>query len=79
MPEGAIATANRIVTPVREGGNLIEFGTFTDDLTGFGFGTRVVVDADQGTCSWTVDCLFGCALTKQTSNGAPGFYQLITA
>jgi hypothetical protein len=79
VPEGAIATANRIVTPVREGGNLIEFGTITDEATGFSFGQRVVIDADQGTCSWSVDCLFGKALTKQNSNGAPGFYQLITA
>ena len=79
VPEGAIGVADRVVPPVMEGGNLIEFGTFTDELTGFGFGNRVVVDADQGTCSWTVDCLFGCALTKQSSNGAPGYYQLITA
>lgn len=79
VPEGAIATANRIVTPVREGGNLVEFGTITDEATGFSFGQRVVVDADQGTCSWSVDCLFGKALSLQTSNGAPGFYQLITA
>ena len=79
VPEGAIATANRIVTPVMEGGNLLEFGTITDEATGFSFGTRVVVDADQGTCSWSVDCLFGKALSLQSTNGAPGFYQLITA
>ena len=53
VPEGALAVADRIVTPVREGGNLVEFGTFTDDVTGFAFGTRVVIDADQGTCSWS--------------------------
>lgn len=79
VPEGAIAVANRVVVPVREGGNLIEHGTFTDDVTGFAFGTRVVVDADQGTCSWSVDCLFGAALSLQSSNGAPGYYQLATA
>lgn len=79
VPEGAIACANRIVVPVREGGNLIEFGSVTDDATGFAFGSRVVVDADQGTCSWSVDCLFGAALSKQSSNGAPGFYQIISA
>ena len=79
VPEGAIASANRVVTPVREGGNLIEFGTITDEATGFSFGQRVVVDADQGTCSWSVDTLFGTALSLQSSNGAPGFYQLITA
>ena len=79
VPEGAIATANRIVVPVKEGGNLIEFGTITDEATGFAFGQRVVVDADQGTCSWSVDTLFGAALSKQSSNGAPGFYQVISA
>lgn len=79
VPEGAIACANRVVVPVKEGGNLIEFGTITDEATGFAFGTRVVVDADQGTCSWSVDTLFGAALSLQSSNGAPGFYQLITA
>ena len=79
VPEGAIAVADRIVTPVMEGGNLLEFGTITDEATGFAFGTRVVVDADQGTCSWSVDCLFGAALSLQSSNGAPGYYQLITA
>lgn len=79
VPDGAIATANRVVLPVREGGNLIEFGTITDEATGFAFGQRVVVDADQGTCSWSVDTLFGAALSLQSSNGAPGFYQLVTA
>ena len=79
VPEGAIASANRVVTPVKEGGNLIEFGTITDEATGFAFGQRVVVDADQGTCSWSVDTLFGAALSLQSSNGAPGFYQLKTA
>lgn len=79
VPEGAIASANRVVTPVREGGNLIEFGTITDEATGFAFGQRVVVDADQGTCSWSVDTLFGAALSLQSSNGAPGFYQIKTA
>ena len=79
VPEGAIACANRIVVPVREGGNLIEFGSVTDDATGFAFGSRIVIDADQGTCSWSVDCLFGAALSKQSSNGAPGYYQIISA
>jgi hypothetical protein len=79
VPEGAIATANRVVVPVRDGGNLIEFGTITDEATGFGFGQRVVVDADQGTCSWSVDTLFGAALSLQSSNGAPGYYQIKTA
>ena len=40
VPEGAIATANRILTPVREGGGLIEFSTATDEATGFSMGDR---------------------------------------
>lgn len=79
VPEGAVAVANRVVTPIREGGNLLEFGTITDEATGWNFGMRAVTDADQGTLSITVDTLFGAALSKQSSNGAPGFYQLITA
>lgn len=73
VPTGALAIAARVVAPVRTGGNLVEFGTVQDETTGIAFGQRVVVDADQGTCSWTVDCLYGVALTKQSSNGAPGY------
>ena len=84
VPEGAIATANRIVEPVMEGGGLVEFSTATDEATGFSMGFRTVVDACNGKCSWTAECLFGAALSKQTltsgaSNGAPGFLQLVTA
>jgi len=84
VPEGAIATANRILTPVVEGGGLIEFSTATDEATGFSMGFRTVVDACNGKVSWTAECLWGAALAKQTltggaSNGAPGFLQLVTA
>lgn len=84
VPEGALAVADRIVEPAREGGNLLEFGTFTDDVTGWAFSTRVVLDTDQGACCWTTESLYGVALAKQTladgtENNAPGFYQLITA
>jgi hypothetical protein len=84
VPEGALAVADRIVEPVREGGNLLEFGTIQDDVTGWAFSTRVVLDTDQGACCWTTESLYGVALAKQTladgsSNNAPGFYQLITA
>lgn len=84
VPEGAIATANRILTPVREGGGLIEFSTTSDEATGFTMGFRTVVDACNGKVSWTAECLWGAALAKQTltggaSNGAPGYLQLITA
>lgn len=85
VPEGAIATANRILTPVVEGGNLIEFSTETDEATGFSLGFRTVADACNGKVSWTAECLWGAALAKQllddntTYNGAPGFLQLATA
>lgn len=84
VPEGAIATANRILTPVREGGGLVEFSTASDEATGFSMGFRTVVDANNGKVSWTAECLWGAALAKQTltsggSNGAPGFLQLVTA
>lgn len=79
VPEGAIATANRIITPVREGGGLIEFSTASDEATNFSLGFRTVVDACNGECSWTAECLWGAALSKQSSNGAPGYYQIKTA
>lgn len=71
VPTGAVAVAARTVQPVKQGGNLVEFGTIQDEETGFVFGQRVVIDADQGTCSWTVDSLYGCALAYASDNGAP--------
>jgi hypothetical protein len=79
VPTGALAIAARTVQPVKMGGNLIEFGTITDEASGFVFGQRVVVDADQGTCAWTVDCLYGAELTKTSDNGAPGFVKIAAA
>lgn len=79
VPYGAVATANRVVVPAAQGGNLIEFGTTTDDRTGFSLGIRAVIDADQGTLSVAVDALWGAALSKQSSNGAPGYIQIKTA
>jgi hypothetical protein len=78
VPTGALAVAARVVVPVKEGGNLIEFGTVQDDETGFAMGMRVVVDADQGECTWTVDALFGAALTYNatTNPNAPRYVQL---
>lgn len=78
VPTGAIAIAARLVKPLRAGGNLLEAGSITDDTTGFVMGTRVVVDADQGEVFWSVDCLFGAALSKNTTNGAPGYVALVT-
>lgn len=79
IPEGAIGIAARLVKPLKAGGNCLESGSITDEKTGLVMGTRVVVDADQGETFWTVDCLFGAALTKQSSNEAPGFYAIVTA
>ena len=79
VPTGALAVSSRCVVPVKDGGNLIEFGTIQDEATGFTFGQRVVVDPDQGNCNWTVDSLYGAALTYDASTcpNAPRFVQLI--
>ncbi len=74
VPTGAVVAAARVIYPVREGGNLVEFGTIQDEKTGFGFGQRVVVDADQGTCSWTVDVLYG--VSEMTEKNLPGWYAI---
>lgn len=81
IPTGALAIAARIVKPLKAGGNLLDSGTITDDKTGFSFGTRVVVDTDQGETTWTVDALFGAALTydASTNPNAPRYVQLKTA
>lgn len=81
VPTGAVAVAARTIHPVKAGGNLIEFGTVQDEETGFVFGSRVVVDADQGTCSWTVDSLFGASLTYDatTATTAPRYLQIKSA
>lgn len=81
IPTGAIAVAARTVKALKAGGNLLESGTITDDETGFTFGTRVVVDTDQGETTWNVDCLYGAALTyhASTNPNAPRYVQLKTA
>lgn len=80
VPTGAIGIAARPVRAIKGvGGDLLEYGLITDDETGCTFDQRVVVDAFQGNCNWTVECLYGVGLTKQSSNGAPGFLQLKTA
>lgn len=83
VPDGAIGVAARLHKPLKNGGNLLESGTITDESTGLVMGTRVVVDADQGETFWSVDCKYGADLTKQQNdgvdNGAPGFYALVTA
>lgn len=79
VPDGAIGIAARLVKALKPGGNLLESGYIQDDTTGLVLGTRVVVDADQGECFWTVDANYGCALTKQSSNGAPGYVAIVSA
>ena len=81
VPTGAVCIAARAVVPVKAGGNLIEFGTIQDEKTGFVFGQRVVVDADQGTCSWSVDALYGVALSYDSAkaSNAPRFLQVVSA
>jgi len=79
VPSAAIAVAARLFKPLKAGGNLLESGSITDENTGLVMGSRVVVDANAGETFWNVDCLFGAALTKQNSNGAPGYYAIVTA
>lgn len=81
VPTGALAIAARVRQPLKQGGNLLESGTIQDEETGFPFGTRVVVDADQGETTWNVDTIFGAALTydASTNPNAPRYVQLKTA
>lgn len=81
VPTGAVCVAARAIVPVKAGGNLVEFGTIQDETTGFVFGQRVVVDADQGNCSWTVDALYGVALSYAASgaDNAPRYLQVVSA
>lgn len=80
VPTGAIGIAARTVPAIKGvAGGLVEYGIIQDDETGCSFDQRVVVDANLGTCNWTVESLYGVALTKDSTNGAPGYLQLITA
>lgn len=87
VPENALGIVNREKRAAKDGGNLLEYGSTTDDETGLVFSTRVVANPDDGEYVWSVECLFGAALMKQTitvgsatrDNGAPGILQLVTA
>ena len=84
VPDNAIAVVNRVVKPLKgEGGGLIDYGEFTDELSGITLTSRVVVDALKGECHWTAEGLFGSKLTKLDANGnatgAPGYYQIVVA
>lgn len=80
VPENAIAVVNRIVKPAKGvAGNLVEFGTTTDEVTGFTHTQRVVIDAAQGKVFWTTEALFGARLTYSSSNGAPRYLQMVVS
>ncbi len=84
VPENALAVVNRVVKPLKgEGGGLIEYGEFTDEISGVTLSTRVVVDAGDGEVFWTTEGLFGSKLTKLDSDGnatgAPGYYQIVVS
>ena len=77
VPEDAIAVGARIIKP--QDGVCEEWGTTTDEITGLTLGHRITVDQNRGERFYTVEALLGAALTKQSSNGAPGFLQLVAA
>jgi hypothetical protein len=84
VPENAIAVVNRVVKPAKGvGGELIEYGEATDEVSGITLTERVVVDGGDGEIFWTSEGLFGSKLTKLDANGnatgAPGFYQVVVA
>lgn len=85
VPENALAIANRTVQPIKgkPGGETLEFGTFTDEVSGLNLTERVVYDSGDGECFWTSECLFGAKLTREinsgTPNGAPGIYQVLVS
>lgn len=77
VPADAICVGCRTIQP--QDGTCVEFGTATDEITGFTFGHRITVDQNSGQRNYTVEALMGAALSLQSSNGAPGFLQLVTA
>ena len=84
VPENAIAVVNRVVKPAKGiAGNLIEYGEFTDEISGITMSTRVVVDANDGEIFWTTEGLFGSKLTAKDASdndtGAPGYYQIVVS
>lgn len=77
VPADAICVACRTIQP--QDGTCVESGTATDEITGFTFGHRITADQNSGQRNYTVEALMGAALSLQSSNGAPGFLQLVTA
>ena len=84
VPENALAVVNRVVRPAKgEAGGLVEYGEFTDEISGITMTSRVVVDAGDGEIFWTTEGLFGSKLTKLDADGnatgAPGYYQIVVS
>ncbi len=79
VPYGAIAVAARLPKPPNGAAGYVEIGEMTDEVTGFSLGLRVHVDPNKGKTFLNVESLFGAALTKSGSNGAPGYIQVVTA
>lgn len=78
VPDGAIAVAARIPKPPKGGEGYVEIGEHRDEVTGFSLGLRVHVNPDKGSTFLNVESLFGARLTKDGSNGAPGYIQVVS-
>ena len=84
VPENALAVVNRTVRPLKGvGGELLEYGEFTDEVSGITLSQRVVAASADGEVYWTSEGLFGAKLTATdtdgNSTGAPGFYQVVVS
>ena len=84
VPENALAVVNRTVRPLKGiGGELLEFGEFTDEISGITLTQRVVAESGDGEVFWTSEGLFGAKLTAKDADGnatgAPGYYQIVVA
>lgn len=78
VPNGAIGVAARLPKPPKGGAGYVEIGEMSDEVTGFSLGLRVHVDPAEGKTFLNVESLFGAALTKSDSNGAPGYIQVVS-
>ena len=84
VPENALAVVNRVVRPLKGvGGELLEYGEVTDEISGVTLSQRVVAKSGDGEVYWTSEGLFGSKLTKKNDKGeqtgAPGYYQIVVA
>jgi hypothetical protein len=77
VPENAVAIVNRVVKPIKGTvGGLIEYGEHVDEVSQLVTTHRVIYNAEKGAAYWTHEGLFGAALTKSGTNGAPGFFNI---